>query len=444
MADIAIIGAGYVGLVAAAGLASLGHRAACVECEPARLRTLQRGESPIFEPGLAELIAENRTRLYFTGDVRRAVELAEFVFLCVQTPTLPSGCVDTSYAERAISAALPCLRRRALLVIKSTVPVGFGDELAYRLALAGRRDAAVVSNPEFLRQGSAVQDFLAPERIVLGGEAPAVQRVAALYRPVRRPVIRCSRRSAELAKYAANALLAMRLSAINEIAAIAGALDADAAEVAAAAGTDPRIGQGYLTPGLGWGGSCFPKDVPALARMAEMAGCGHALLDATIDVNKSQRERAAAAVLAAAYQLPGAPVCILGLSFKEGTGDIRESPAIDVARRLLAAGLRVHGHDPLAGPATQAALPALRIFADPHEATRGCATILLASAWPQYRALDWGRIARAMAGRTVIDGRRALPRAALDAAGLELRYLETAVESLSGVAGTAAGAAGGR
>lgn len=410
-ARVAVIGAGYVGLVTAACLASLGHRVRCIEADQGRLDSLRRGRAPFQEPGLAPLIDTERAagRLTFAGLDAPMLGEASIVFLAVQTPQGAGGAPETRYLDEAVAWAVPRLARKAVLVIKSTVPVGTGDAMARRLAEAGRSDVEVASNPEFLRQGTAVQDFLQPDRVVLGsaGEAAAAT-VAMLYEPLGAPIMHCDRRSAELAKYAANAALALRVSFINEIASLCEGLDADVDLVAAIIGADRRIGPAFLQAGLGWGGSCFPKDVAAIGAMARRMGQPARLMEAAVEVNDSQRELAVGRLLAA---LPAsdARVVVLGLAFKPLTDDLRGSPAVAVIRQLQEAGVAVRVHDPVAGTAQGwQPTPGVQHVEDVYAAVCGADALLLATDWPEYSTLAWDAIRRLMRGRFVLDGRNAL------------------------------------
>jgi UDPglucose 6-dehydrogenase len=421
MAQISIAGAGYVGLVTGACLAQLGHDVTCLEIEPTRLAELRRGVLPIYEPGLEALFARQTAagRLRITDDYAAAIPSSQFAFIAVNTPACASGAADTRFVLAAARAIFEHASPGLTLVLKSTVPVGTGDAIAQLAAELNRSDIRVISNPEFLREGSAIQDFVSPDRIVIGAEPrEAGEAVAALYTLLNAPVVLCGRRSAELAKYAANALLATRISFINEIAALCEAGGADVMEVAEVVGADRRIGPAFLRAGLGWGGSCFPKDVRALAATAEQFGVPSSIVDAVFDVNARQRERAFRQVRAAVDGVDHPRVGVLGLAFKPGTDDIREAPALDIIGRLLEEGIHVQAHDPVAMTAVRRVLPNIRLCADPYEAVRGSDAVILAAEWPEYLDLDWERVSSFMRGRVVLDGRNALDRSALAAAGL--------------------------
>lgn len=421
-AGVCVVGAGYVGLVTAACLAELGHRVSALETDVLRLAVLRAGELPFHEPGLGCLVSRNRRtgRLRFTADRREALSEVRYVFITVQTPSGLNGGSDVRHVMNAVRSVLPVLAPRSIVLVKSTVPVGTADELEDLLRLAGRGDVDVASNPEFLRQGSAVGDFLSPDRIVIGAREERVAKaVRALYSGVRAPVITCTRRSAELAKYAANAYLAARISFMNEVSALCETLDADIDDVRQVLGSDRRIGPSHLSAGLGWGGSCLPKDVRALAHMAARNGCPTPMLDAVSLVNERQREQALRRIRQGAPG-PGATVGVLGLAHKPGTDDVRGSPALDIIDKLLEEGMHVRAHDPLT-PAGAVMRDGLICAGDPYEAARGCDALLLATEWPEYLELRWDKMARLMRGDTVVDGRNVLDAKAVRAAGL--RYL---------------------
>lgn len=421
---IVVVGAGYVGLVAGACFARLGHRVTCLEIDAGRLAKLRAGSVPIFEPGLDELIRDGRANgmLSFESDYASALDGAEFVFLAVNTPPGIDGHADTSFVFAAVRAMTPHISDGTVVVTKSTVPVGTGDRIEAALRAAGRR-SVVVANPEFLAEGTAVQDFFAPDRIVVGAEDEgAAGAVLALYDGVeggRRIVT--SRRSAELAKYAANALLASRISFMNEVAAICDGIDADIEHVREIVGADSRIGPAFLRAGLGWGGSCFPKDVQALAQMAREHGVQPRILESVSLVNVHQRELAASLLVreAAAHESP--VVAVLGLAFKPHTDDLREAPAAFIIRRLVNAGITVRVHDPVAPVPESAVGPSVMGCATAYEAVHGAHAMILCTEWPEYLELDWASMRESMAGRFVLDGRNALDEHVIRAAGFLYR-----------------------
>jgi len=409
MAQLAVVGAGYVGLVTAACLAEIGHQVTCIEVDEGRLCRLRAGDLPIREPGLSQLVSKHTLdgNLRFTGEYA-GIAAAGFVFIAVPTPSSKDGSADTSYVLQAVDSLIPHARPGSVIVIKSTVPVGTADKIA-GLASILAAGMEVVSNPEFLRQGTAVQDFMAPDRVVIGASSPhEAARVADLYAALEAPIVAVDRRSAELAKYAANALLATRISFMNEISHIAAAVHADVDDVARIVGLDRRIGPAFLKAGLGWGGSCFPKDVLALSSVAANNGCRTPILQAVYEVNELQRELAAELLMDAVRAIRDPVVAILGLAFKPNTDDVRGSPALGIAQRLLAEGVIVRAHDPFALVNANRVLPGVDCRPDPYSALEGADALLLATEWEEYSALDWVLVRETMRGKTVLDGRNAL------------------------------------
>lgn len=412
---VAVIGAGYVGLTTAACLASLGHRVRCADRDTALVGRLRRGQVDIMEPQLDILVAEGlgTGRLLFDVSTQDAVADAEMVFLCLPTPAGHGGAPDMS-AVVAVSAQIAgVLSTGSMVVIKSTVPPGTAIQVA---ALMARPDVTFASNPEFLREGHAVTDFLRPDRIVIGcDDAAAAERVAGLYAKLAAPVVLTSTVSAELAKYAANSFLAVRLSFVNEIAELCERTGADIGEVTQVIGHDPRIGAAYLRPGPGWGGPCLPKDTQALLHIGAAAGAEPAVVRAASAANQQQQRRVVDWVrLAMGGSLIGARIALLGLAFKANTGDLRDSPAIAIAGLLAAEGAQVTGYD----PAVAEGVPGIRVTGDPYEAMTHADAVVVLTEWPQFRELDWPRAGKIMAGDTVIDTRNHLDPAILDRAGL--------------------------
>jgi|DewCreStandDraft_5_1066085.scaffolds.fasta_scaffold00188_85 UDPglucose 6-dehydrogenase len=403
--DICVVGAGYVGLTVAACLARLGHRVVCVEKDAERLQALRAGSCPFYEPGLPELVREATRdgRLAFTGALLEAAEPAEAVFCAVGTPPAHNGEADLSSVEEVVRDLARLDHGDHVVALKSTVPVGTTDRLARRL---GRNGVHVASNPEFLREGSAVQDFFHPHRTVIGTRSPvAAERLKALYEPLGAPVLLTDPPTAEMIKYASNAFLATKISFINEIAQLCEHVGADVSTVAHGMGLDPRIGPYYLKAGIGFGGSCLPKDLRALAALAREYSVEPVLLEAVLRVNEAQRRRFVDRVEALLGGLAGRTVALLGLAFKAGTDDVRESPALAIAERLLARGAVVRAHDPVAAEAARRRLPALACFPDPHEAVKGAEVVLLLTDWPGYRELNWHEIRRRVRRPIVVDGR---------------------------------------
>ena len=415
-AAITVVGAGYVGLTTAACLAQLGHRVTCTDVDSSRVAALQRGEVPIHETGLDELVRAGLEagRLSFVLGSAEAAACADFVYLCVPTPANPRGGTDLSYLEAAASEIGPSLTPDAVVVNKSTAPAGTNRMLQQAL---GRADVAVASNPEFLRQGSAVRDFLNPDRIVVGAsDASVAERVAGIYAELDAPVLITDSASAETMKYAANAFLATKLSFTNAVAALCEAVGADVNDVLAGMGYDPRIGRDYLRPGPGWGGSCLPKDTRALIDAAAAAGYDFTLLRSVVEANDAQFDRIVDKV-ARRVSLDGARIALLGLAFKAGTDDTRDSPALEVARRLTDAGAEVRAYDPAVSASAVAEPMGIAVTGDAYEACERAAALVVVTEWDEFRQLDFDRIARIMARRHVVDARNMLDRAALERLG---------------------------
>ncbi|QFZ16099.1 UDP-glucose dehydrogenase family protein [Saccharothrix syringae] len=413
---IAVVGTGYVGLTTGACLASLGHRVECADVDALKVNRLRAGQVDILEPGLAELVARGRATggLTFVEGARGAVADAEVVFLCLPTPMGAGGAADLGAVEAVAREIRDVLPRDAVVVCKSTVPVGTSVRLA---ALLGREDVAVVSNPEFLREGSAVHDFLHPDRVVVGSDSPrAAERVAALFAGLGAPTVLMDAASAEMVKYAANCFLAMKLSYVNAVAELCELVGADVTSVTEGMGHDRRIGQAFLKPGPGWGGSCLPKDAHAMLRVADAVGVDFPLLRATVETNARQQRRVVDKVRRAVGALAGARIGVLGLVFKAGTNDLRDSPALAVAELLALEGAELVAHD----PQVDRPLPGMTVVDDPYAAVRGADAVVLLTEWPEFRALDWARVAALMAGSTVLDTRNHLDPDALLRAGLVL------------------------
>ncbi len=427
MAQITVIGAaGYVGLAYAAAFAHLGHSVAGLDVDAAKVRRLNSGDLPLYEPGLAPVLQRGLAagRLRFTTDYCDALAGAEFAVLCVGTPAGERGATDMT-AIAAAARGIGTHAAQPLIVInKSTMPVGSVQFVAEILREHARPGVTfrVVANPEFLREGSALDDILHPDRIVIGADDPeAADRVAALYAPLNAPLVVTDPRSAEMIKYASNAFLALKISFINEIARICEQLGADVCEVARGMGLDPRIGARFLGAGVGFGGSCFPKDVRALAAMAEDVGVPIRIIREILPANDAMRDHLLSKIAAHLGDLSGAVVAVFGLAFKPGTDDIRDAPALALIRRLLDGGAQVRAADPVAAPRVTDLLPQVRCCADPYAAATGADAVVLVTEWEEYRTLDLDRLANAMRGRLVVDGRNVLDPAACAAAGL--RYV---------------------
>jgi len=416
---IAVIGAGYVGLTTAACFAHLGHDVVCADIDERKIESLAAGDVPIHEDGLERIVREQLAtgRLRFVLGAAAAVADAEFVYLCVPTPQAPDGSADLSYVEDAARSIAPHLRPDTVVVTKSTVPVGSVRLVERYLA---RPDVAVVSNPEFLREGTAVADFLNPDRVVIGtDDQQAATRVAGLFLGVRAPILITDPASAETTKYASNAFLATKLSFVNAVAAVCEAVGADVNDVMLGIGYDRRIGHEFLKPGPGWGGSCFPKDTRAMMRIAEDAGYDFAFLRGVIAVNDEQFERVADKVEeAVGGDLAGVTVGVLGLTFKAGTDDLRESPALEVVRRLIDRGARVQAYDPAVRVPPR---PDVDLAADPYAALTGASVAVVLTEWDEFKWLDLDKVRDVMADRHMVDARNILDTGALRRRGFSYR-----------------------
>lgn len=448
---VAIIGTGYVGITTGVTLAYVGHEVTCVDVDAFKLERLRQGQAPIYEPGLEELLALVHGRMRFTNDYQEAIPQADVVFIAVGTPSLPDGNPDLQYLRQAAHSVGTHLGPGFTVVVnKSTVPIGSGNwveslvQEAY-LAQNGQKpqgQLAVASNPEFLREGSALHDSLYPDRVVVGAEeAQALEVLYTLYRPILEqnfpaptflprpeglgavPLIATDLASAELIKYAANAFLALKISFINEIGALAERVGADVTQVAKGIGLDGRIGPRFLQSGIGWGGSCFGKDTAALIATAQEYGLPMPIVQAAREVNYRQRERIVEKLLAELKILKGRTVALLGLAFKPHTDDLRDAPALDIARRLLERGVRVKVHDPVAMENAQRHFPdlELRYCQDALELAEEADALVLITEWPQYREWPWEEMALRMRRRLLLDGRNFLDKEAL--ARLGFRYV---------------------
>jgi UDPglucose 6-dehydrogenase len=421
---VGVIGAGYVGLPTAAVLSHFGHRVVCAESDADRLAMLRRGELPILERGLEELVREGAQRgtLEFVGSAAEAAEGAEFVFLCVSTPQGDDGSADLTGVERAAGEIADRLAPGAVVVNKSTVPVGTAL-LVERVT--GRADITVVSNPEFLREGTAVPDSLHPDRLVVGADdRQAAVRVGELFAATGAPLIVTDTVTAEAIKYASNAFLATKLSFVNSLANLCESVGADVRDLILGLGYDHRIGFDFVRPGPGWGGSCLPKDTSALMHIADDAGYDFAILRSVIAGNEEQRQRVVAKVAdAAGGSLVGAAVAVWGLTFKAGTNDRRSSPAVDVARRLLGLGATVSAYDPTVNPSLTGNddLAGLALHADPYEACRGARVVVLLTEWNELRGLDFAKVRDLMAAPAIVDTRNLLDPTALRRLGFAYR-----------------------
>jgi UDPglucose 6-dehydrogenase len=414
---VAVIGTGYVGLVTAAGFAELGSDVWCVDIDSQKIAGLERGEVPIHEPGLPECLERNRERLHYSTELAPALESARLLFVAVGTPPTYSGDADLSAVESVV-AAMPASDHHAL-VMKSTVPVGTGAAIKRRFAAQNKQGFAYVSCPEFLKEGSALQDFLEPDRVVVGdGHDWAGDAVAELYAPLGAPIVRTDVASAEMIKLAANAFLATKISFINEIANVCEQVGADVLEVARGMGLDDRIGPQFLKPGLGYGGSCFPKDVSALKQLAGNSGYHFQLLTAVIEVNELQKRRVIGKLQKHLGSLVGKRVALLGLAFKPNTNDLREASSLVLAARLQADGAAVRAYDPVAEGEARKLMSGIEFAGSALEALDQADACIVVTEWPEFGELDWKAAAGRMAGQIVIDGRNCVDPEAVRSAGL--------------------------
>lgn len=418
--QLAVLGAGYVGLVTASGLASLGHQVRVGEADPQRLEMLERGEIPFFEPDLDRLVAEGVASdlLTFHGNNVEAVAGAKAVFVALPTPPRLDGSAETGIVESALDDLAPHLIPGGVVVLRSTMPVGSVGRLQERLEERGAA-VVVVSNPEFLREGNAVADFLHPDRIVIGStDQRGAELLVEIYRPLQAPVVITDPISSEMVKYSANAFLATRVTFANAIANLCEAVGADVHDVLLGMGYDRRIGFHYFSPGPGFGGSCFPKDTLALVAIAEGAGYDFALLKGVIEVNEEQRRRIVAKVReAAGGALAGATVGLWGLAFKAGTDDVRESPAVELARALVQEGATVRAYD----PRVHVPIEGVERAGDPLDAAKEADVLLIATEWPEFQAVDLRAVRDVMRGATIVDARNILDPAAVRRLGMVYR-----------------------
>jgi UDPglucose 6-dehydrogenase len=415
MAKIAVIGTNYVGLVTAACFADLGNSVVGIDIDATKVERLGRGQLPIFEPGLEEIVVRNlkANRLRFTTSYADGLPDAEFAFVCVGTPSGAEGQADMQQVRSAAEGLGKHTAPGVQLIVinKSTMPIGTGDWMLpalQRSALSSGARFTVVSNPEFLREGSAVEDFRNPDRVVLGGtDSIALSRVAGLYRDLRAdlPIIRTDIRTAEMIKYASNAFLATKISFINEIASICERLGADVKEVARGMGLDRRISPEFLDAGVGYGGSCFPKDVKALAHMASMAGAHPQLLRAVMEINRDMRRLVLQKLRAELGSVEDRTIGVLGLAFKPNTDDLREAPAIEIIHLLQSEGARVRAYDPAANEGARALLPGVELCGSAYEVAESADALLLLTQWSEFRRLDLQRIERSMSNPLLVDGR---------------------------------------
>lgn len=412
---IGVIGTGYVGLVTAAGFAELGSDVWCVDIDAEKIAGLREGRIPIYEPGLEELVARNRERMHFSTELPDAASHARLLFVAVGTPPTYSGDADLSSVD-AVVDALPDSTDHAL-VMKSTVPCGTGDHIK-RIFHERGKGFSYVSCPEFLKEGSAVKDFLHPDRVVVGDDGDwAGDAVVRLYEPLDAPLVRTDVKSAEMVKLASNAFLATKISFINEIANVCEETGADVVEVARGMGLDDRIGSKFLRAGIGYGGSCFPKDIQALKQLAGNSGYHFQLLNAVIEVNELQKRRVISKLQKHLGTLVGKHVALLGLAFKPDTDDMREASSLVLSARLIADGAQVRAYDPVAEAEARKLISGVTFSSSALEAVAGADAVVLVTEWPEFRELDLAEVARRMRGQLLVDGRNFLDPAAASAAG---------------------------
>jgi len=413
MSKICVVGTGYVGLVTGTCFADLGNQVICLDIDDSRIQKLHQGIMPIYEPGLEQLVLQNvrSGRLTFTTDFATAFKDADYAFIAVGTPSGDEGEADLQYVRSAAESIADTVNHPIIVVNKSTVPVGTGDWVAdiIRKRRAGNElDFNVVSNPEFLREGSAINDFMCPDRVVLGStNRDAANKVAQLYLILRCPILVTDLRTAEMIKYASNAFLATRISFINEIANMCEELGADVVEVGRGMGLDKRIGPNFLDAGLGWGGSCFPKDVKALAHMAVLHGTHPQLLQAVMEINRNQRRKVIFKLRKALGRLDEKVIGVLGLSFKPNTDDVREAPALEIIHLLQNEGAAVRAYDPQAMETAQQLVKRVTMCTSPYAVAEGADALVLATEWNEFKQLDFERIRGLMRQPILLDGRNA-------------------------------------
>ena len=411
MSNICVIGTGYVGLVTGTCFADLGNNVRCLDIDPERINKLHQNIMPIYEPGLEQLVSQNvkAGRLTFTTDYKEALKDAAIAFIAVGTPSGVDGEADLQYVRTVAESIADVVDTPIVIVNKSTVPVGTGDwvaDVVNKRRTGKPLDFQVVSNPEFLREGSAINDFMMPDRVVLGSlERSAAEKVAKLYATLRCPILITDLRTAEMIKYASNAFLATKISFINEMSNICEELGADVTQVARGMGLDKRIGAEFLDAGLGWGGSCFPKDVKALAHMAVLHGTHPQLLQAVMDINRNQRRRVVLRLRKELGSLNDKVIGVLGLSFKPNTDDIRKSPPLEVIHLLQNEGAKVKGYDPQSMELISKYEKQITLCDNPYQVAEGADALILATMWNEFKQLDFGKIKASMKQPIIVDGR---------------------------------------
>jgi UDPglucose 6-dehydrogenase len=410
MKQICVVGVGYVGLVTGACFADLGNKVIALDIDERRIENLEKGIMPIYEPGLDELVKRNvkAGRLSFTTSYPEGLKDAEYAFITVGTPSSDNGEADLQYVEAAARSIAMHMTAPLIIINKSTVPIGTGDWVSDIVQAAQSKPIpfSVVSCPEFLREGSAISDFMNPHRTVIGSlHREATEKVAHLHLPLRAPIVITDLRTAEMIKYASNAFLATKISFMNELADLCECVGADVKEVAAGMGYDSRIGKSFLDAGLGWGGSCFPKDVKALAFMAKKEGLNPRILDSVTEVNYNRRSEVVMHVSEMIGGLGGKTVGLFGLAFKPNTDDMREAPSIDIAEHLTAAGAKVRAFDPVSMDVARPILPSVEMFKDPYEMAKGCDGIIVVTEWNEFKQLDLEQLKSLLRKPVILDGR---------------------------------------
>jgi UDPglucose 6-dehydrogenase len=411
MKKICVVGVGYVGLVTAACFADLGNKVTALDVNEERVENLKKGIMPIYEPGLDELVKRNMNagRITFTTSYKEALKDVEYAFIAVGTPSGSDGSADLQYVAAAAKSIAEHMTGPLVIINKSTVPIGTGDWVAdiVKGAQTKHTEFAVVSCPEFLREGSAIGDFMSPHRTVIGSlDRDAANKVAQLHLPLRAPIVITDLRTAEMIKYASNAFLATKISFINELADLCELVGADVKEVAAGMGYDARIGRHFLDAGLGWGGSCFPKDVEALAYMAKEKGLNPRILNSVMDVNYDRRKTAVQHVAEMlGGSVKGKTIGLLGLAFKPNTDDMRDAPAITIAEALVEAGAKVRAYDPVAMEVARPILPAVDMFDEPYQLAKECDALMVVTEWNEFKQLDLEKVKGLLKSPVIYDGR---------------------------------------
>jgi UDPglucose 6-dehydrogenase len=438
LSRISVVGTGYVGLVTGACFADLGNQVVCIDVDEAKVAMLRGGRIPIYEPQLEAYVERNRQagRLSFTTSYDEGLHRTEFVFVAVNTPQGAAGEADMKYARAAAKSIAEHLASPAIVVNKSTMPIGTADWASEVMARHAKVAAPVVSNPEFLREGSAIADFERPDRVVLGAnDHRAAERVAELYKPLGAPILITDPRTAEMIKYASNAFLATKISFINEMASICEGLGADVQEVARGMGLDARIGAEFLEAGVGYGGSCFPKDVQALAHMAALSGCHPQLLRAVMEINRDARRSVILKLRSALTNLEDKTIGVLGLAFKPNTDDMRESASVEIIHLLQGEGARIQAYDPAAMEKANELLPGVRFCRDAYETVRGVDAVVLLTSWNEFKQLDLVKIRDSMRRPLFVDGRNVYDPAEMAALGFDYHSIGRQTNGLAVVGG---------